>query len=146
VYVALDPQEETVIHDQWLDLVKTKKFFRGGPVADEIDDDILTQSQGKAMHPGPELVIIDSPFRALARPLLLYIDRLQIENPDATITVVLPEFVTTHFWEGILHNQTALRLKFALLSRPHIATTNVPYRLPAHPTTKPPLQRPLPSD
>jgi len=146
VYVALDPQEETVIHDQWLDLVKTKKFFRGGPVADEIDDDILTQSDGKAMHPGPELVIIDSPFRALARPLLLYIDRLQIENPDATITVVLPEFVTTHFWEGILHNQTALRLKFALLSRPHIATTNVPYRLPAHPTTKPPLQRPLPSD
>ncbi len=76
----------------------------------------------------PELVIIDSPYRILSRALLKFIDKTTHDRPDALITVVLPEFVTDYWWERILHNQTALRLKFALLSRPHVVTTDVPYR------------------
>jgi len=49
--------------------------------------------------------------------------------PDDTLTVILPEFVVAHWWEHFLHNQTALRLKAALLFRPGIVVTNIPLHL-----------------
>jgi amino acid transporter len=76
------------------------------------------------------LVVIESPFRSLSRPLLAYIDAVHELYPDYTLTVILPEFVVTHWWEHFLHNQTALRLKAALLFRPGIVVTNVPQHLP----------------
>ena len=75
------------------------------------------------------LVIIESPYRSLARPLLAYIDTVHELFPSDTLTVILPEFVVAHWWEHLLHNQTALRLKAALLFRPGIVVTNVPQHL-----------------
>ena len=79
--------------------------------------------------PGVELIIVESPFRSLTGPLLAYIDALKETHPHDTITVVLPEFVPSTWWEHLLHNQTALRLKAALLFHPGIVVTNVPYHM-----------------
>jgi hypothetical protein len=75
------------------------------------------------------LIVIESPYRSLARPLLAYIDTVHELFPDDTLTVILPEFVVAHWWEHLLHNQTALRLKAALLFRPGIVVTSVPQHL-----------------
>jgi hypothetical protein len=75
------------------------------------------------------LVILESPYRALVRPLVTYVDDVQRKYPDRQITVVLPEFVASRWWEHILHNQTALRLKGALLFHPGIVVTSVPYHI-----------------
>jgi hypothetical protein len=77
-----------------------------------------------------ELVIIESPYRSLNAPLLAYIDTIHELYPDVTLTVLLPEFVVNHWWEHLLHNQTALRLKASLLFRPGIVVTNMPQHLP----------------
>jgi hypothetical protein len=78
----------------------------------------------------PHLVIIDSPYRNLISPLVTYIDALRDSNPQAAISVILPEFVTTHWWERLLHNQTALRLKLRLYTEPGVTVVNIPYHLP----------------
>ncbi len=57
------------------------------------------------------LLVIDSPYRSLNRPLLAYIDTIHERHPQDTLTVVLAEFVVAHWWEYLLHNQTAFRLK-----------------------------------
>jgi len=75
------------------------------------------------------LLIIGSPYRSLLRPLLAYIDAVNIRHPQDTLTVILPEFVVTHWWEYLLHNQMALRLKAALLFRPGVAVLNLPQHL-----------------
>lgn len=75
------------------------------------------------------LVIIESPYRAVVGPLLRYIDEIDRQRPDDTVTVVLPEFIARHWWEHFLHNQTALRIKAALLFRPGTVVTSVPYHL-----------------
>jgi hypothetical protein len=76
-----------------------------------------------------QLVIIDSPYRSLSRPLLAYIDTVHELYPEDTLTVILPEFVVAHWWEHLLHNQTALRLKAALLFHPGVVVTNIPQHL-----------------
>ncbi|MFN8590703.1 MAG: APC family permease [Thermomicrobiales bacterium] len=75
------------------------------------------------------LVIIESPYRSLVGPLLSYLDEIDRQRPNDTLTVVLPEFIARHWWEQILHNQTALRIKAALLFRPGTVVTSVPYHL-----------------
>jgi len=84
-----------------------------------------------------QLVIIESPYRALVAPLLKYIDEIDKQRPTDTITVVLPEFIALHWWEHVLHNQTALRIKAALLFRPGTVVTSVPYHLNRTRTMKP---------
>ncbi len=73
------------------------------------------------------LVCIESPYRALTRPLLSYIDAMAETEPGAIMTVVLPEFVPQHWYEHLLHNHTALALKAALLFRPGVVVVSVPY-------------------
>jgi amino acid transporter len=73
------------------------------------------------------LVCIESPYRALTRPLLAYIDAAAATDPDAVVTVVLPEFVPQHWYEHLLHNHSALGLKAALLFRPRTVVISVPY-------------------
>ncbi len=75
------------------------------------------------------LVIIESPYRALVGPLVAYVEQQKIDHRDKLINVVLPEFVPAHLGEQILHNQTALRVKAALLFRPGVVLTDVPYHL-----------------
>ncbi len=79
--------------------------------------------------PETPIVVIESPYRSYVGPMLTYIDALDRADPGAPITVVLPEFVPAHFWEGPLHNQSALRLKRALIHRPNTVIIGVPYQL-----------------
>ena len=65
----------------------------------------------------------------LMAPLLAYVDAMHEAHPSDVITVVLPEYVPGHWWEHLLHNQTALRIKGALLFRRGVITANVPYHL-----------------
>jgi amino acid transporter len=82
--------------------------------------------------PGVPLVIVESPFRALVGPLTAYLDVLDLAWPpdkEAPVTiVVLPEFVARHWWDRLLYNQSAKRLKSALLGREHTVIADVPYR------------------
>jgi amino acid transporter len=75
------------------------------------------------------LEIIESPYRSLVRPLLAYIDAIDKQRRDDTLIVVLPEMVATRWWHQLLHNQSALRLKAALLFRPGTVVVSVPYHL-----------------
>jgi amino acid transporter len=75
------------------------------------------------------LVIIESPYRSLVGPLMSYVDALDRQNADDTVTIVLPEFLPAKPWEYLLHNQSALRLKAALLFRPNTVVADVPYHL-----------------
>jgi amino acid transporter len=76
-----------------------------------------------------QLLIIESPYRSMVGPLLSYLDEVNVQRPGDTITVVLPEYIARHWWEHLLHNQTALRIKAALLFRPGTVVTSVPYHL-----------------
>ncbi len=73
------------------------------------------------------LVTIESPYRSVVGPLLRYIDNIDRRDKHDTVTVILPEYVAGHWWEHLLHNQTALRIKAALLFRPGTVVTSVPY-------------------
>jgi amino acid transporter len=75
------------------------------------------------------LEIISSPYRELTRPLLRYVNRLSQRNGDDLVTVVLPEFVPARWWQHLLHNQSSLLLKAALLFKENIIVTNIPYHL-----------------
>ncbi|MEP6468855.1 MAG: APC family permease [Chloroflexota bacterium] len=77
-----------------------------------------------------ELVVVESPYRALVGPLLRYLDALQAQDPGRPVVVVLSEVVPRHWWENLLHNQTALRLKLRLFNRPNTIVADVPYHLP----------------
>ena len=74
-----------------------------------------------------ELVVVESPYRALIGPLLAYMDALQRQAPDRPVLVVLSEFVPKHWWENLLHNQTALRLKLRLFTRKNTIVADVPF-------------------
>jgi amino acid transporter len=75
------------------------------------------------------LEIVYSPYRELARPVLRFIDELDARYDNDIITVVIPEFVVSHWWSHILHNQSALFLKGRLLFRKGTVVTSVPYHL-----------------
>ena len=78
---------------------------------------------------GVPLVVLTSPYRSLLRPLLDYIDRIQSRDDDQMITIVVPEFLPRHWWQHVLHNQTALIIKAALLFRRNTVVADVPYLL-----------------
>ena len=78
---------------------------------------------------GIELVVIASPYRSLVGPLSRFVDRRVKAHPDQMVTVVLPEFVPARWWHHLLHNQSSLMLKGALLFKPNVIVTSVPYHL-----------------
>ncbi len=98
-------------------------------VTDDVEEADRFRRQWEEWGQKVPLVIIESPYRSLVGPLLAYIDARREQEPDHVVTVILPEFVPSHWWEHLLHNQTALRLKWALLFRPGVVVTNVPYHL-----------------
>ena len=95
---------------------------------DEAEIEAMRQAW-KVLGTDIPLVIIESPYRSLVGPLLSYIDEIDSQRPDDTVTIILPEFIARHWWEQLLHNQTALRIKAALLFRPGTVVTSVPYHL-----------------
>jgi amino acid transporter len=78
---------------------------------------------------GVPLVILNSPYRSLLRPLIEYLDALQSLGDDHIVTVVIPEFLPSKWWQHVLHNQTALLVKGALLFRKNTVVADVPYLL-----------------
>jgi amino acid transporter len=78
---------------------------------------------------GLPLIVLSSPYRSLLGPLLEYVDHLQERGEHHIVTIILPEFIPGRWWQHLLHNQTALLIKGALLFRKNIIVTDVPYHL-----------------
>ncbi|WP_238161696.1 APC family permease [Micromonospora endolithica] len=75
------------------------------------------------------LTVIDSPYREITRPILNYVAGVRRESPRDVVTVFIPEYVVGRWWENLLHNQSALRLKGRLLFEPGVMVTSVPWQL-----------------
>ncbi len=76
-----------------------------------------------------ELVTLYSPYRELSRPILRYVDDLDDQHDDDFVTVVVPEFTLEHWWQQLLHNQSALVLRTRLRNRPNTVVTSVPFHV-----------------
>jgi hypothetical protein len=76
-----------------------------------------------------ELVVLDSPYRDVTGPILDYIGHIRRSSPRDVVAVFIPEYVVGHWWEHLLHNQSALRLKARLLFRTGVMVTSVPWQL-----------------
>jgi amino acid transporter len=111
-------------------------------ISDEPEEAAAIKARWDRQLPNVPLVIVESPYRALVAPLLSYLDVLDRGWPaekEAPITfVVIPEYVARSWWERILYNQSAKRLRTALLGRPHTVVVNVPYRREAHDASEKP--------
>jgi amino acid transporter len=75
------------------------------------------------------LTVIDSPYREITRPIIEYVTSVRRSSPRDVITVFIPEYVVGRWWEHLLHNQSALRIKTRLLFEPGIMVTSVPWQL-----------------
>lgn len=97
----------------------------------DLDEDATRKLREKWEHwgSGVELVVLQSPYRSLTRPLLRYIDRQRLRCSDDFVTVVLPEFVPARWWQQLLHNQSSLLLKGSLLFKKCVVVVSVPYHL-----------------
>ena len=80
---------------------------------------------------GVRLVVLKSDYRSIVEPLISYLDRIDACQGDDVITVVMPQFLAPRWWHNILHNQTALLIRLALVFRRGMVVTDVPYRLRA---------------
>jgi amino acid transporter len=100
VYVETDPERTRRLEERW------GKWGQGAP-----------------------LVVLTSPYRSLMGPLLDYIDQQRHRTPNHMVTLVLPEFIPARWWQQLLHNQTALLIKGAMLFRKNVVVTDVPYHL-----------------
>jgi hypothetical protein len=101
-------------------------------ISDDPDEAAEVRATWERVLPGVPLVIVESPYRALAGPLTAYLDVLDSAWPpgkEAPITfVVLPEYVARSWWERLLYNQSTKQLRKVLLGRAHTVIVNVPYR------------------
>jgi amino acid transporter len=95
---------------------------------DEGETARLKQEWEAAGIPVP-LTVISSPYRDITQPVVAYVKRLRLESPRDIVTVFIPEYVLGHWWEQLLHNQSALRLKARLLNLRGVVVASVPYQL-----------------
>jgi amino acid transporter len=100
VYVELDPSATARLEERW---------SKGGC--------------------GVPLVVLASPYRSMLRPLLDYVGRIRERDTNSVVTIVIPEFVPRRWWQHLLHNQTALLVKGALLFRRGVVVVDVPFHL-----------------
>ena len=87
------------------------------------------REQWEALDIPVPLTVIASPYREITRPVVEFVKRMRTENPDDVVTVYVPEYVLGRWWEQILHNQSALRLKGRLLYLRGVVVASVPYQL-----------------
>ncbi|MEV8524741.1 APC family permease [Streptomyces sp. NPDC052000] len=93
------------------------------------DDAVRLREKWAAYDLGVPLTIIDSPYREVVGPVLAHVKGTAEADPGAMVSVVIPEYIVSHWWEQPLHNQSALRLKARLLFMPGVTVIDVPYRL-----------------
>lgn len=103
---------------------------------DEPDTRALVREWEKSDVSVP-LKVIESPYREITKPVLDYVKRVRRDAPRDVVTVFIPEYVVGHWWEQILHNQSALRLKSRLLFQPGVMVTSVPWQLSSSAKAKP---------
>ncbi|MCL2464210.1 MAG: DNA-binding protein, partial [Micrococcales bacterium] len=87
------------------------------------------RAQWDALDIPVSLKILDSPFREITRPVIDYVRSIHRESPRDLVVVYIPEYVVGHWWEQVLHNQSALRLKARLLFLPGVVVASVPWQL-----------------
>ncbi len=104
VTVAVSPEEAQALRDEW-------------------------DSHGVEVP----LRVLDSPFREVTRPVLDYVRSVHRSSPRDIVTVVIPEYVVSRWWQQVLHNQSALRIKARLLFQPGVAVTSVPWPIDTPP-------------
>jgi hypothetical protein len=88
----------------------------------------LTDEWDRRQIPVP-LKVLDSPYREITRPIIDYVKGIRRSSPRDIVTVYIPEYVVGRWWEQVLHNQSALRLKTRLLFTPGVMVTSVPWQL-----------------
>ncbi|MFI2703560.1 APC family permease [Cellulosimicrobium composti] len=93
---------------------------------DDVDE---LMRQWEALDLPVPLRVLDSPFREITRPVLSYVRSVRRESPRDLVVVYIPEYVVGHWWEQLLHNQSALRLKGRLLFTPGVVVASVPWQL-----------------
>ena len=76
-----------------------------------------------------QLTVLDSPYREVTTPIINYVRQLRRDRPNDVVNVFIPEYVVGHWWEQLLHNQSALRLKGRLLFQPGVMVTSVPWQM-----------------
>jgi amino acid transporter len=89
------------------------------------------------------LKVLDSPFREVTRPILDYVKNIKRESPRDVISIFVPQYVVGHWWEQLLHNQSALRLKSRLLFTPGVMVVSVPWQLISSENVKEKKPRPV---
>jgi hypothetical protein len=87
------------------------------------------QQQWQEWFPEVPLVVLDSPYRSVLQPVLHYIDQMEKQRDGDYMTIILPEFLPAKWWQHLLHNQTALLLKTAILFRRGKVAISIPYHL-----------------
>ncbi|MFC9692897.1 APC family permease [Kribbella sp. NPDC056951] len=95
---------------------------------DRAESDVLQSEWDRMGIPIP-LKRLASPYREITRPILQYVRDIRRQSPRDVVMVYIPEYVVGHWWEHVLHNQSALRLKGRLLFTPGVMVTSVPYQL-----------------
>ena len=98
-------------------------------ISDSREDAEKLRSLWAEAVPDVPLLVIESPWRAFVAPMLTYLDLLERTEADERIVVVMPRFVVRHWWERLLHNQDALRLKPHLRKRPRVRVVDFPYQI-----------------
>ncbi|MFZ0323871.1 MAG: APC family permease [Actinomycetes bacterium] len=95
---------------------------------DEGDAEALVAEWDRRQIPVP-LKVLDSPYREITRPVVDYVKNIRLESPRDIVDVYVPEYVVGRWWETLLHNQSALRLKTRLRFTPGVVVVSVPYQL-----------------
>ncbi|MFD9669539.1 APC family permease [Rhodococcus sp. NPDC059968] len=110
------------------------------------DDTARLQKEWDRQSMPVPLKVLASPYREVTRPIINYVKNIRRNNPREVITIYIPEYVVGHWWEHLLHNQSALRLKGRLLYTPGVMVTSVPWLLDSAEHVKYPTARPAPGD
>ena len=92
-------------------------------------DALELRTEWEALGLPVDLKVLDSPFREITRPIVGYVRSVRRESPRDLVVVYIPEYVVGHWWEQLLHNQSALRLKSRLLFTPGVVVASVPWQL-----------------
>jgi amino acid transporter len=87
------------------------------------------QREWEERHIPVPLTVVDSPYREITRPIIDYVKSVRRDAPRDVVTVFIPEYVVGKWWENLLHNQSALRLKTRLLFEPGVMVVSVPWQL-----------------
>lgn len=103
--------------------------LEGVTVSVDPDDVARLREEWEALDIPVALKILDSPFREITRPVLGYVRSIRRASPRDLVVVYVPEYVVGHWWEHLLHNQSALRLKSRLLFTPGVVVASVPWQL-----------------